>query len=155
MKLHLHPPDVSSPPILLLLILLESVHYSTQCRVHDLARGLNSSRSSLAYRVVAAWGRLAGVTVSVHPHIGRLSVHARCIPFFCIPIMTLHRASPVWRRFRLDQVGHASLEPRGSDSLGTKESLCGVVWRWLDQRGSLRVRAANFFFPKSSDRVII
>ena len=48
---------------------------------------------------------------------------------------------PVRRRFRLDQVGQASLEPGGSDSLGLNESLCGVVWRWLDQRFSLRVRA--------------
>ena len=29
----------------------------------------------------------------------------------------------------------------GSDSLGLNESLCGVVSRWLDQRGSLRMRA--------------
>ena len=45
------------------------------------------------------------------------------------------------RRFRLDQVGHVSLEPGGSDSLGLNESLCDVLWRWLDQRVSLRVRA--------------
>ena len=38
-------------------------------------------------------------------------------------------------------MGHASLEPGGSDSLGLSESLCGVVWRWLDQRVSLRVHA--------------
>ena len=38
-------------------------------------------------------------------------------------------------------MGHASLEPGGSDSLGLSESLCGVVWRWLDQRVSLRVQA--------------
>ena len=51
----------------------------------------------------------------------------------------LHRPVPVRRRFRLDQVGHASLERGGNDSLGLNESLCGVVWRWLDQRVSLRV----------------
>ena len=50
-------------------------------------------------------------------------------PHFCI------------RDWHLDQVGHVSLEPVGSDSLGLNESLCGVVWRWLDQRVSLRVRA--------------
>ena len=49
-------------------------------------------------------------------------------PHFCI--MDLHRPVPVRRRFRLDQVGHASLEPGGSDSLGLNESLCGVVWRY-------------------------
>ena len=38
-------------------------------------------------------------------------------------------------------MGHVSLEPGGSDSLGLNESLCGVVWRWLDQRFSLRVQA--------------
>ena len=64
---------------------------------------------------------------------------ARCLSFlvespFLFPV-------PVRRRFRLDQVGHASLEPGGSDSLGLNESLCGVVWRWLDQRFSLRVWA--------------
>ena len=32
-------------------------------------------------------------------------------------------------------------EPGGSDSLGLNESWCDVVWRWLDQRVSLRVRA--------------
>ena len=37
-------------------------------------------------------------------------------------------------------MGHASLEPGGSDSLGLNESSCGVVWIWLDQRVSLRVR---------------
>ena len=38
-------------------------------------------------------------------------------------------------------MGHVSLEPGCSDSLGLNESLCGVVWRWLDQIVSLRVRA--------------
>ena len=38
-------------------------------------------------------------------------------------------------------MGHASLEPGGSDSLGLKESFCGVVWIGLDQRVSLRMRA--------------
>ena len=47
--------------------------------------------------------------------------------------MALHRAVPIGRRVRLDQVDHASLEPGGSDSLGLTESLRGVVWRWLDQ----------------------
>ena len=77
--------------------------------------------------------------------------HGLFIPTFahCLSILVespflhkdLHLPVPVRRRFRLDQVGHASLEPGGSDSLGLNESLCGVVWRWLDQRFSLRVRA--------------
>ena len=59
-------------------------------------------------------------------------------PHFCI--RDLHRPVPVRRRFMLDQVGHASLEPGCSDSFGLNENLCGVVvWRWLDQRASLRV----------------
>ena len=62
-------------------------------------------------------------------------------PHFCI--RDLLRPVPVRRRFRLDQVGHVSLEPAGSDSLGLNESLCGVVWRWLNQRVSLRVRALS------------
>ena len=44
-------------------------------------------------------------------------------------------SSPCRRRFRLV---HASLEPGGSDSLRLNDSLCAVVWRWLDQRVSLR-----------------
>ena len=47
---------------------------------------------------------------------------------------------PVRRRFRLDQVGHASLEPGGSDSLGLKESL--RTWCCREMTGpmvSLRV----------------
>ena len=46
--------------------------------------------------------------------------------------LTLHRRVPVRRRFRLDQVGHASLEPGGSDSLGLNESL---VWCCLEMAG--------------------
>ena len=70
---------------------------------------------------------------------------ARCLsilvesPF--LHLRDLHRPVPVRRRFSLEQVSHTSLEPGGSDSLGLSESLCGVVWRWLDQRVSLRVRA--------------
>ena len=46
-------------------------------------------------------------------------------PHFCI--RDLHRPVPAQRRFRLDQVGHVSLEPGCSDSLGLNESLCGIV----------------------------
>ena len=66
-------------------------------------------------------------------------------PDLCI--RALHRPVPVRSRFRLDQVGHTSLErfePGGSVSLGLKESLCGVVWRWLDQRVTLRVIIKGF-----------
>ena len=73
---------------------------------------------------------------SPHSHVVRPS---SLNPHFWI--MDLHLPVPVRRRFRLDQVGQASLEPGGSDSLGLNESLCGVVWRCLDHRFSLRVRA--------------
>ena len=36
----------------------------------------------------------------------------------------------------LTSVSHVSLEHGGSDSLGQKDSLCGVVWRWLDEKVS-------------------
>ena len=60
--------------------------------------------------------------------------HCQFIPTFAcrlsIPVVSqclhkraLHRPVPVRRRFRLDQVGHDSLEPEGSDSLRLKESL--------------------------------
>ena len=52
-------------------------------------------------------------------------------PNFCI--RDLHRPDPVRRRFRLDQVCHALLEPGGSDSLGLNESL--QVWCCLEMAG--------------------
>ena len=56
-----------------------------------------------------------------------------------------------WRRFRLDQVGHrASLEPGCSDSVGLHESSCGVVWIWLDQRVSIRVRGEQPYWVQQS-----
>ena len=76
------------------------------------------------------------VCSSPHSHVVRPS---SLNPHFWI--RDLHLPVPVRRRFRFDQVGQASLEPGGGDSLGLNESLCGVVWRWLDQRFSLRVRA--------------
>ena len=114
-----------------------SSHYTTpaQCWAQDLA-GVELIQVFMVYTVVAGWGRPAGVSLSVQPHVvGPSSLN----PHFCINY--LHRPFPVRRRFRLDQVGHVSLEPGGSDSLGLNESLCAVVWRWLDQRVSLRVRA--------------
>ena len=117
-----------------------SSHYTTpaQCWAQDLARWLNSSRSSW----VQGCGRMGQtsrcfmVCSSPHSHV---VCPSSLNPHFCI--RDLHLPVPVRRRFRLDQVGHASLEPGGSDSLGLNESLCGVVWRWLDQRFSLRVWA--------------
>ena len=76
--------------------------------------------------------------MSVHPHI------RTCLSILVEPnfgISALRRPVPVRRRFRLDQVDHASLEPGGSVSLWLKKSLCGVVWGRLDQRVSLRVCA--------------
>ena len=117
-----------------------SSHYTTpaQCWAQDLARGFNSSRSSW----VQGCGRMGRTgmcfIVCSSPHS-----HAVCPsslnPHFCI--RDLHHPVPVQRRFRLDQVGHASLEPGGSDSLGLNGRLCGVVWRWLDQ--SFRVKEAT------------
>ena len=46
-------------------------------------------------------------------------------PHFCI--RALHRQVRVWGLFTLDQVGHASLEPGGSDSLELTENLFCVV----------------------------
>ena len=117
-----------------------SSHYTTpaQCWAQDLARGLNSSRSSWVQGCgrMGQTGRCFMVCSSPHSHV---VCPSSLNPHFCI--RDLHLPVPVRRRFRLDQVGHVSLEPGGSDSLGLNESLCGVVWRWLDQRVSIRVRA--------------
>ena len=109
-----------------------------QCWAQDLAQGLNSSRSSWVHGCgrIGQTSRCFMVCSSPHSHV---VCPSSLNPHFCI--RDLHRPVPVRRRFRLDQVGHVSLEPGGSDSLGLNESLCGVVWRWLDQRVSLRVRA--------------
>ena len=70
------------------------------------------------------------IVCSVHPHTRTLSVQSILVesPF-------LHNgfasSIPFRRRFRLDKVGHASLVPGDSDSLGPNESLCGVVWCWI------------------------
>ena len=58
--------------LLLLLLLLESLHDFRP------VLGAESSLGDLTlpgYRVVAGWGRLAGVPLSVHPHIRTMSVH--------------------------------------------------------------------------------
>ena len=117
-----------------------SSHYTTpaQCWAQDLARGLNSSRCSWVHGcgMMGQTSRCFMVCSSPHSHV---VCPSSLNPHFCI--RDLHRPVPVRRRYRLDQVGHVSLEPGGSDSLGLNESLCDVVWRWLDQRGSLRVWA--------------
>ena len=119
-----------------------SSHYTTPAQrwAHDLARGLHSSRSSLVHGCgrMGQTNRCFIVCTSPHSHVVCPSL---LNPHFCI--RDLHRPVPVRMRYRLDQVGHFSLEPGGSDSLGLNESLCGVVWRWLDQRVSLRVRALS------------
>ena len=117
-----------------------SSHYTTpaQCWAQDLALGLNSSRCSWVHGCgrMGQTSRCFIVCSSPQSHV---VCPSSCTPYFCISY--LHSPVPVRRRFRLDQVGHASLEPGGSDSLGLNESLRGVVWRWLYQRVSLRVRA--------------
>ena len=104
-----------------------SSHYTTpaQCWAQDLARGLNSSRSSWVHGCgrMGQTSRCFMVCSSPHSHV---VCPSSLNPHFCI--RDLHRPVPVRRRFRLDQVGHVSLEPGGSDSLGMNESLCGDVW---------------------------
>ena len=120
------------------VLLFESLHDSRPMLGAGSSSGLTSSRSSW----VQGCGRIGHtskcfiVCSSPHSHVvcpSSLNNH------FCI--RDFHRPVPVRRRFRLDQVCHASLELGGSDSLGLNGSLRGVVWRWLDQRASLRVRS--------------
>ena len=102
--------------------------------------GLNSSRSSWTPGCgrMGQTNRCFIVCSSPHSHdVCPFSLY----PHFCI--RALHRPVPVRSRFRLDQVGHASIEPGCSDSFGLNESLCGVVWTWLYQRVSLRLRALS------------
>ena len=121
------------------MIFFFSSHYTTpaQCWVQDLARVLYSSRSSWEQGCggMGQTSRCFIVCSSPHSHV---VCPSSLNPHFCI--RDLHRPVSVRRRFRLDQVGHASLEPGGSDSLGLNESLCGVVWTCLAQRVSVRVR---------------
>ena len=112
-----------------------SSRYTTpaQCWAQNLAWSLNSSKSSW----VQGCGRMGQtskrfiVCPSPHSHV---VCPSSLNPHLCL--MDLHRPVPVQRRFRLHKVGHASLEPGGSDSLGLNKSLCGVVWTWLT-RGSV------------------
>ena len=112
-----------------------SSHYTTptNCWVQDLARLLNSSRSSW----VQGCGRMGQTSrcfiVCSFPH-SPVVCSSSLYPHFCTRDLHLQR------RFRFDQVGHVSLEPGGSDSLGLDESLYGVAWRWLARMISLRVR---------------
>ena len=116
----------------------ESLHDSRPMLGAGSCSGLNSSRSSWVHGCgrMGQTSRCFMVCSSSHPYV---VCPSSSNPHFCK--RDLHRPVPVRRRFRLDQVGHVSLEPGGSDSLRLNESLCGVVWRWLDQRVSLRVRA--------------
>ena len=102
---------------LVYITIFVSSHYTTlaQCWPQDLARGLNSSMSSCVH----GCGRMGQTSrcfifcSSLHSHVvcpSSLNRH------FCIRY--LDRPVPVRRRFRLDQVSHASLEPGGSDSFG-------------------------------------
>ena len=52
--------------------------------------------------------------IPLYPH-SHIVCPSSLYPHFCIRV--LHHSAPVRRRFRLDQVGHTSLEPGGSDSL--------------------------------------
>ncbi len=115
---------------------LESLQTPTQCWAQDLARGLNSSRSSWMGQtsrcfIVCSFQHSHAVRLSLlNPHFSE-SVFRLCI------VQSLSGGYLGLTRWLVP----ASLEPGGSDSLGLKESLCGVVWRWLDQRVSLLVKA--------------
>ena len=82
-------------------------HVDLPCWAQDLARGLNSSRSSWLHGCgrMGQTSRCFMVCSSPHSHV---VCSSSLNPHFCI--MDLHRPVPVRRRFRLDQVGHASLE---------------------------------------------
>ena len=121
------------------LLLFESLHDSRpMLSAGSCSRVELSSRSSWVHGCgsMGQTSRCFVVCSSPHSHV---VCPSSLNPRFCI--RDLHRPIPVRGRFRLDQVGHASLEPGGSDSLGVNDSLCGVVWGWLDQRVNLRVWA--------------
>ena len=109
-----------------LLLLFESLHDSRPMLGAGSSSGVELFQVFMGTRL---WqdgqtSRCFMVCSSPHSHVvcpSSLNHH------FCI--RDLHRPVPVRRRFRLDQVGHVSHEPGGSDSLGLNESLCGVVWR--------------------------
>ena len=117
-----------------ILLLFEYLHDSRPMLGAGSSSGLNSSRSPLVH----GCDRMGQTSMCSSPH-SHVVCPSSLNPHFCI--RDLHRPVPIRRRFRLDQVSKVSLEAGGSDSLGLNESLCGVVWRWLDQRVSLRVRA--------------
>ena len=124
--------NINFPRLLRSNLLLKSPHDS---------RPMLGAGSSSGWTIpgihVAGWGRLEDVSLSVQSPHSHVVCPPSLNPRFCI--RALHRPVTVRRRFRLDQVGHASLEPVGSDSLGLKNSVWSVVWRWLVQRVSLRV----------------
>ena len=103
------------------LLLFESPHSRPMLGAGS-SSGLNSSRSSWVHGCgsMGQTSRCFIVCSSPHSHVGCPSSLS---PHFCI--RDLHRPVPVRMRFRLDKVGHVSLEPGGSDSLGLNESLCG------------------------------
>ena len=120
--------------------LLESLHHSRPMLDTGSSSGVELFQ---VFMVLACWVRLAGIPLSVHPHIRTQFVH----PHFCTG--PLHRPVPSRRRFRLYQVDHASLEPRCSDFLGLKESFR------LDQvdHASLECGGRDFLGLKESFRL--
>ena len=85
-----------------------SSHYTTPAQywAQDLARGLNSSWVHVCGRM-GQISRCFIVCSSPHSHV---VCSSSLNPHFCI--RDLHRPVPLRRRFRLDQVGHSSLETR-------------------------------------------
>ena len=102
--------------------------------------GLNTARSSWVQGCdrVGQTSRCFIVCSSPHSDAVRPS---SLNPHFCI--RDLHRPVLTRRRFRLRQVGHASLEPGGSVSLGLGELVwCSLRVRALPSMGSTRVEEA-------------
>ena len=64
-----------------------------------------------------------------------ITTFARCLStslYLNLSVGALHRPVPVRRRFRIDQVDQASLEPGGSATLGAEGEL---VWCCLEMAG--------------------
>ena len=106
-----------------------------QCWTHALAWSFRASKSSKVHgsgrrgqirrcSIVCSSPQSQVASPSSYPHLCMRDLH--------LPVAVL-------RRLRHSQKGHASLEPDGRDSLGSRVSLCGAFWRCADQRAILRL----------------
>ena len=110
-----------------------------QCWTHALAWSFRASKSSKVHgsgrrgqirrcSIVCSSPQSQVASPSSYPHLCMRDLH--------LPVAVL-------RRLRHSQKGHASLEPDGRDSLGSRVSLCGAFWRCADQRAILRLWGAS------------